>query len=65
MPDTPSIVRLGRAFGDVLRGAFDSDGYDRYRQHHAAHHPTETPLERAAWFRRRQAERWHGISRCC
>lgn len=57
--------RLLQACRELLHGAFGTDAYARYRAHHAAHHAGEVPLDRAAFFRQRQRERWDGISRCC
>lgn len=49
----------------LVRGAFGAGGYERYLAHHAAHHAGQAPLDRAAWFRRRERERWEGVNRCC
>jgi uncharacterized short protein YbdD (DUF466 family) len=66
VPDTANpLRRIGGVVGDLIRGAFGAGGYERYREHHAIHHPGEAPLDRAAWFRRREHERWEGVSRCC
>jgi uncharacterized short protein YbdD (DUF466 family) len=59
------IARTRGAFADLLRGALGTGGYERYCAHHAAHHGDTPPLDRAAWFRRREAERWTGVNRCC
>ncbi len=66
MPEfTRALIRVRDALADLLRGAFGAGGYERYRAHHAAHHGDTPPLDRAAWFRRREAERWTGVNRCC
>ncbi len=66
MPERASpLLRLLVVARDLLRGAFGTGGYECYRAHHATHHPDEPPLERVAYFRQRQHERWNGISRCC
>jgi len=62
--DSP-LLRLLAVTRDLLRGAFGAGAYECYRAHQAPHHPDEPPLDRAAYFRQRQNERWNGISRCC
>jgi len=48
-----------------VRHLSGDDAYERYLQHHAAHHPAETPLSKAAFFKQWQDEKWNGIKRCC
>ena len=59
------LRRLAAAAADVMRGATGADAYDRYLAHQRAHHPRETPLSRAEFFRRETSERWDGVRRCC
>jgi len=57
--------RLRVAGADIVHGAFGTDAYERYCAHHATHHADTEPMDRAAYFRHQQAQRWHGVSRCC
>ena len=63
MPE--ALATLRAVLAELLRGAFGTDGYERYCAHHAQHHPHDAPLGRAAWFRQRETARWNGVSRCC
>jgi len=41
------------------------DAYERYLKHHSQHHATETPVDRATFFKQEQERKWNGIKRCC
>lgn len=56
--------RLALAWA-ALRAATGDDAYERYRVHHALHHPHEPPLTRRAFCAEAQQRKWNGISRCC
>ncbi|MDP3362355.1 MAG: YbdD/YjiX family protein, partial [Methylobacter sp.] len=45
-----------KAFWRGVRHLSGDDAYERYLQHHAAHHPAETPLTKAAFFKQWQDE---------
>ena len=49
----------------VLRELTGDDAYERYLSHHAAAHPGEQPLDRAAFFKEEQRRKWDGVRRCC
>jgi len=53
------------AFWQGVRRLSGDDAYERYLQHHAAHHPDQTPLSKQAFFKRWQDEKWNGVKRCC
>jgi len=39
-----------KIFWRVVRRLSGDDAYERYLQHHAEHHQTDTPLSKAAFF---------------
>jgi len=49
----------------LIRQLSGDDAYERYLVHQAAAHPGQPPLSRAAYFRRCEQEKWHGVRRCC
>jgi uncharacterized short protein YbdD (DUF466 family) len=66
------VTRIGRevracaaALWSGLRALSGDDAYERYRAHHAAHHPGELPLSRRAFCAEATLRKWSGISRCC
>lgn len=48
-----------------VRRLSGDDAYERYLQHHATHHPDQTPLSKPAFFKQWQDAKWNGIKRCC
>jgi uncharacterized short protein YbdD (DUF466 family) len=54
-----------RALWRWLRAVSGDDAYERYLAHHALAHPDRPPLDRRAFFRRRQDEAWSRVRRCC
>ncbi|MDP1771175.1 MAG: YbdD/YjiX family protein [Methylobacter sp.] len=54
-----------KRFWRVVRRLSGDDAYERYLQHHVAHHQADTPLSKEAFFKRWQDEKWNGIKRCC
>ena len=48
-----------------VRQLSGDDAYERYLQHHAEHHIDEAPLDREAFFKEWQDNKWKGIKRCC
>ncbi|MCD2448795.1 YbdD/YjiX family protein [Methylicorpusculum oleiharenae] len=58
--------RLKRVWQGIRQLSGD-DAYERYLQHHAAHHQHEgsPPLSKAEFFKRWQDRMWSGIKRCC
>ena len=68
----PRLERIGRklracaaALWRGLRAVSGDDAYERYRAHHAAHHPREPLLSRHAFCREAMQRKWGGVSRCC
>jgi uncharacterized short protein YbdD (DUF466 family) len=66
------VTRVGRevrawsaALWRGLRTLSGDDAYERYRAHHAAHHPREPLLSRRAFCAQATQRRWSGVSRCC
>jgi len=49
----------------ALRALSGDDAYERYRAHHAAHHPREPLLSRRAFCAQATQRKWSGVSRCC
>jgi hypothetical protein len=54
-----------RVFWGVIRARTREDAYERYVQHHAAHHRDTKPLSRREFYLREQQRKWEGITRCC
>jgi uncharacterized short protein YbdD (DUF466 family) len=54
-----------KAFWQIVRRLSGDDAYERYLQHHAAHHHDQIPLSKAVFFKQWQHEKWNGIKRCC
>ena len=68
----PRPERIGRklraraaALWRGLRAVSGDDAYERYRAHHAAHHPREPLLSRRAFCNEATLRKWGGVSRCC
>jgi uncharacterized short protein YbdD (DUF466 family) len=51
----------------AVRRLSGDDAYEQYLKHFAQHHAEEdaAPLDRAAFFKQWQDEKWTGIKRCC
>jgi uncharacterized short protein YbdD (DUF466 family) len=62
--DLAALARGVRQTTQLMVGVPD---YDTYRAHLAATHPEQTPMDRDAFFRERQAARYGagGSLRCC
>jgi uncharacterized short protein YbdD (DUF466 family) len=54
-----------KVFWRAVRRLSGDDAYERYLEHHSAHHADQPPLTRAEFFRRWQEEKWSGTRRCC
>ncbi len=54
-------------FRDFARMLVGMPSYAAYRRHMAEHHPEQTPMSEAAFFRDRQQARYGGKGppRCC
>lgn len=48
-----------------VRQVTGDDAYERYVAHHQAQHAGEAPLTRHEYFKKRQDEKWKGVTRCC
>ena len=59
------VVNSLRAFWRGLRAVMDDDAYERYIEHHTAHHPGAAPLSRRAFYEAEQKRQWNRINRCC
>jgi uncharacterized short protein YbdD (DUF466 family) len=57
--------RWARAAWRYLRAVSGDDAYERYLEHHAAHHSGEPVMPRKAFFSDHQRRKWAGVSRCC
>jgi len=52
----------------AVRRLSGDDAYERYLQHYAQHHQSDTetpPLNKAEFFKQWQDSKWRGIKRCC
>jgi uncharacterized short protein YbdD (DUF466 family) len=51
----------------IIRQLSGDDAYERYLAHYAEHHSenAEPPLNREAFFKEWQTNKWKGIKRCC
>ena len=65
MDSLQKLKQRCNAAWSVLRELTGDDAYERYLTHHAAAHPDEVPLDRAAFFRAEQQRKWDGVRRCC
>jgi len=57
-----------RLLWQCLRRLSGDDAYERYLQHYAQCHQTDTdapPLSKAEFFKQWQDNKWQGIKRCC
>ena len=59
------MVNKLKIFWRMVRRLSGDDAYERYLQHYAEHHQTDTPLSKAAFFKQWQDEKWNGVKRCC
>lgn len=60
--EAPGLLAFLRRWLEWLNGDV---AYERYVEHVRASHPDETPLSRAAFYRREIERRWNGVRRCC
>lgn len=58
-------MSLLRNLWQFLREATGDDAYERYLDHHRAHHPGQAPLTRRDYYRQQQENKWSKVSRCC
>jgi uncharacterized short protein YbdD (DUF466 family) len=58
-------LALAAALWRSLRALSGDDAYERYRAHHAAHHPAEPLMSRRAFCAEAMRRKWSGVSRCC
>jgi uncharacterized short protein YbdD (DUF466 family) len=59
------VTNVLRELWRTLRAVSGDDAYERYLEHHRAHHGAHTPLDRRAFFRDEQRRKWSGVNRCC
>ena len=59
------MVNKLKIFWRMVRRLYGYEAYERYLQHYAEHHQTDTPLSKAAFFKQWQDEKWNGVKRCC
>jgi uncharacterized short protein YbdD (DUF466 family) len=57
----PRLLALWRA----VRALSGDDAYERYRAHHAAHHPCAPLMSRREFCADLERRKWSGVSRCC
>jgi len=48
-----------------VRQVTGDDAYERYVAHHQVTHSGEATLTRREYFKKRQDEKWKGVTRCC
>jgi uncharacterized short protein YbdD (DUF466 family) len=48
-----------------VREVTGDDAYERYVAHHQVTHAGEATLTRREYFKKRQDEKWKGVTRCC
>jgi uncharacterized short protein YbdD (DUF466 family) len=58
-------MKLFRSAWQFIRRLSGDDAYERYLVEHSLHHPDETPLSRADFFKQWQDGKWKGVKRCC
>lgn len=54
-----------RSLWSFVRRIATDDAYERYLEHHRAHHPDSLPIDRREFYMREQQRKWTGIQRCC
>lgn len=57
--------RALRKAWQTLRTLSGDDAYEKYCEHLRAHHPSQKPLDRRAYYVQSQTKKWGGINRCC
>ncbi|MBE9374612.1 YbdD/YjiX family protein [Saccharopolyspora sp. HNM0983] len=63
---TARLRESARAAWQIVRGVMGETAYERYLEHHRAHHPDEPPLgEREFWRRHIDRGDTNPGSRCC
>lgn len=60
-----AAARWAGAAWRYLRAVSGDDAYERYLEHHAAHHSGEPIMPRKAFFSDHQRRKWAGVTRCC
>jgi uncharacterized short protein YbdD (DUF466 family) len=60
-----AAARWAGAAWRYVRAVSGDDAYERYLEHHAAHHPGEPVMPPKAFFTDRQRRKWMGVTRCC
>jgi uncharacterized short protein YbdD (DUF466 family) len=60
-----AMARWLAAAWRYLRAVSGDDAYERYLEHHAAHHAGEPVATPKDFFSDRQRRKWMGVSRCC
>ncbi|HVY06274.1 MAG TPA: YbdD/YjiX family protein [Burkholderiales bacterium] len=63
--DKTNLKDLASGMWRYLRQATGDDAYERYVAHHGVAHAGEAPLTRREYFKRRQEQKWSGVTRCC
>lgn len=59
------LVKRLRALWRFVRELTGDDAYDRYLRHHTSRHADVKPLDRRAYFKQAQKQKWSGMRRCC
>lgn len=54
-----------RSCWQFVRQLATDDAYERYLEHHRAHHPGSAPLDRREFYLLEQQRKWTGVKRCC
>lgn len=49
----------------LLRDLSDDNAYEKYLEHHQAHHPEQSIMSKREFFKNYIDEKWNGIRRCC
>ncbi len=62
---TSNLRNIAAGMWRYLRQVTGDDAYERYVAHHRSAHAGEVPLDRREYFKRRQDQKWSGVTRCC
>ncbi|HMU90339.1 MAG: YbdD/YjiX family protein [Pseudomonadales bacterium] len=62
--DRKTEGRIARCWAAVRQWSGD-DAYERYLAHQRLAHPDAAPLDRRAFHRHYQQQRFSGVNRCC
>jgi uncharacterized short protein YbdD (DUF466 family) len=59
------LVKRLRVLWEFVRELSGDDAYDRYLQRHSRQHPDAKPLDKRAYFKQVQKQKWSELRRCC